>query len=352
METKYLDDFKNELDICIRCGYCFEKCPVFNVLGWETDTPRAKAILSYGLLNGEVEPSQYIADKYFQCTFCRDCVQACSAKVPLIDIFTAARADMIKAGYAYDAHKYMVDSIKKTGNIFADEELKAPVTDGTTTVYLGCQYLGRGNLAKTYLNILRKLGIEPRVKDEICCGNIMKTLGFLDEFEEYKKSFIEKFPEEEIITLCPTCAVTLKEDYGKNVKFILDVIAEKLPEIDLGGKVTYHDPCDLSRELTMMDEPREILEKLGIELTEMPRNRNNSSCCGGGGGILSSDTELSGKIAEGRVREAVATGADTLLTSCPTCEKTLKEAATALRKEGEDTISVRNIAQLVWKAIK
>jgi len=352
METKYLDNWKKELDICIRCGYCFEKCPVFKVLGWESDTARGKAILAYGLLNGEIVPSQTLADKFFQCTFCKDCVETCSANVPIGEVFTAARADMIAAGYAHDAHNYMVESVQKTGNIFNDPELKAPVSEGNITVYLGCQYLGRGNLTKTYLNILRKLGFEPRVKEEICCGNIMKTLGFLDEFEEQKKRFVEKFPEEDIVTLCPTCNITLKEDYGKNVKHILEVIADKIPEANLETKVTYHDPCDMSRELNIMDQPRAILEKIGVEIIEMPRNRKNSSCCGGGGGILSSDAELSGRIAEGRIREAAATGADTLVTSCPTCEKTLKEAAMNLKKAGEDTVSVRNICQLISKAIK
>jgi len=352
LETKYLNVWKNELDICIRCGYCFEKCPVFGVLNWESDTPRGKAILAYGLLSGEIEPSQELADKFFQCTFCRECLGSCSADVKLIDLFSAARADMITAGFAHDAHKYMVESVKKTGNIFNDSELKAPVSEGETTVYLGCQYLGRGNLTKTYLNILEKLGIKPRVKEEICCGFPFMALGFRDEFEEHRKKFLEMFPEEDIIALCPTCAAFLEEEYGKKVRHVMEVIAERVPEAKLGGKVTYHDPCDFSRELGLIDEPREILEKIGVEVVEMPRNKKDSSCCGGGGGILMSDAELSGRIADGRIREAVATGAEMLVTPCPTCEKVLKEASMALNKEGENNIPVRNICQLIWKAIK
>ncbi len=347
-----LNKWISDLNTCIRCGYCFEQCPVFKVTGWETDTARGKVILIYSILNGQLEPTQEIADKFFQCTFCRDCLERCSANVEVPEIINAARAEMIKAGFGHEAHEYMLESVRKTGNIFGDESLKAPVSQGQVTVFLGCQYLGRMNLAKSYLKILSELGIEPRVKEEICCGSIMKTLGFFDEFEEYKERFTEDFPEEEMIAICPTCMATLKEEYGKNVKHVLQVIADKIPEANLGGTVTYHDPCDMSRELDIMDEPRKILKKIGVELIEMPRNRKGSSCCGGGGGILSSDADLSASIAVGRVREAVATGADTLVTSCPTCEKVLKEAATALKKDGEESISVRNIAQLIWKAIK
>ena len=54
METKYLKQWENELNICIRCGYCFEGCPVFKELGWEIDGARGKLIVAYGLLTSEL----------------------------------------------------------------------------------------------------------------------------------------------------------------------------------------------------------------------------------------------------------------------------------------------------------
>jgi len=178
METKHLRNWEDEMNICIRCAYCFEGCPVFKELGWDTDSPRGKIILSYGLLTAEIEPSQKIADKIFQCTFCKDCVERCSSSVSVPDILEAARAELVEAGFATDTHKYIMNNVKETGNIYGDTEVMVPESDGNTPVFLGCQYLSRPNKTKKYLKILSKLGIKPKVQEETCCGFPMKALGF------------------------------------------------------------------------------------------------------------------------------------------------------------------------------
>ncbi|ACN16158.1 putative fusion protein GlcF/heterodisulfide reductase HdrA [Desulforapulum autotrophicum HRM2] len=92
-ETKNLDKWKSNLDSCIRCGYCYEHCPIFKHTRWESDAPRAKLIMLYGLLAGKLEPSAYIADKIASCFYCGRCVAACSSGVPLTEIFTDAKRD-------------------------------------------------------------------------------------------------------------------------------------------------------------------------------------------------------------------------------------------------------------------
>ncbi|MFK5954336.1 MAG: hydrogenase iron-sulfur subunit [Desulfobacterium sp.] len=89
----HLEKWKNDLDSCIRCGYCYEHCPVFKYDRWESDAPRAKMIMIFGLLSGQLEPSTYIADKIASCFNCGRCVAACSSGVPLLDIFTDAKRD-------------------------------------------------------------------------------------------------------------------------------------------------------------------------------------------------------------------------------------------------------------------
>jgi coenzyme F420-reducing hydrogenase delta subunit/heterodisulfide reductase subunit C len=91
--------WEQELNKCIRCGYCYELCPLFKSYKWESDTPRGKLLLIYGMITGEVKPSQEIVDKIFQCFYCKNCSDNCSAGVPVTDILTDARADLIEQGF-------------------------------------------------------------------------------------------------------------------------------------------------------------------------------------------------------------------------------------------------------------
>ncbi|MBI5525624.1 MAG: hydrogenase iron-sulfur subunit [Deltaproteobacteria bacterium] len=95
-----LRSFKNALDCCIRCGYCFEHCPIFKATRWETDSPRGKLVLLYGLLNGELRPGAYAAEKLFECFQCGHCEKACSSGVPVLKVFEAAKSDLFDAGFA------------------------------------------------------------------------------------------------------------------------------------------------------------------------------------------------------------------------------------------------------------
>jgi coenzyme F420-reducing hydrogenase delta subunit/formate hydrogenlyase subunit 6/NADH:ubiquinone oxidoreductase subunit I len=91
--------WEGELNKCIRCGYCYELCPLFKTNNWESDTPRGKLLLIYGMISGEIEPTQEIVDKIFQCFYCKNCSDNCSAGVPVTEILSDARADLIEQGF-------------------------------------------------------------------------------------------------------------------------------------------------------------------------------------------------------------------------------------------------------------
>jgi coenzyme F420-reducing hydrogenase delta subunit/heterodisulfide reductase subunit C len=105
METKeavrftHLKKWESTLAACIRCGYCFEHCPLFKYTGWESDAPRAKIITAFGLLTGELEPTEHAADKIFNCFYCKRCEAACSSGVTLTEIFTDAKKDLMELGF-------------------------------------------------------------------------------------------------------------------------------------------------------------------------------------------------------------------------------------------------------------
>jgi len=352
VQKKYLKDWEKELNICIRCAYCFEGCPIFKDLGWEVDAARGKLVLAYGLLTGELEPSEYVAEKIYQCTYCKDCVERCSANVSVPDIMTAARADLKDAGFTYAAHGELLDLVKKSGNIFG-HTLKAPAEKGEVPVLLGCRLLERRDDAERYLEILKRLGIKPTVvEDEICCGMPFAVLGDKQGLAEHKKWFKERFPHERFICLCTTCVFFISKSYPElEPVYVIDEIYKRLPDAEvrkLAVKTTYHDPCNVCRGMRMVDEPRDIMSRMGVELVEFPTNRMEAECCGGGGGLLATDKALSSRLAEKRIRQAGGLDVKNLVTLCPTCELNLRNAAVSA---GVD-IKVGNLLDLIWEAVR
>lgn len=99
MQAKRFKKWEKELNICIRCGYCYEHCHLFKLSKWEADSPRGKLLLLYGLIAGEIELSPAIAEKIFQCFYCGRCEESCSANVPVRDIFTDAKTELLEAGF-------------------------------------------------------------------------------------------------------------------------------------------------------------------------------------------------------------------------------------------------------------
>ncbi len=95
----HLEKWQHTLASCIRCGYCFEHCPLMKHTGWESDAPRAKIITAFGLLNGAIQPTDYIAHRMFSCFYCKRCEAACSSGVELTQIFDDVQRDLLEIGF-------------------------------------------------------------------------------------------------------------------------------------------------------------------------------------------------------------------------------------------------------------
>jgi Fe-S oxidoreductase len=144
-------------------------------------------------------------------------------------------------------------------------------------------------------------------------------------------------------------------DTGVEIQHVTQYLADKLDKGELkfknvgkGIKATYHDPCHLGRHCGIYEEPRKLIEALGYELAEMPRNRGSAWCCGAGGGVKSGYPEWALWTATERIKEAVETGAKVLLTSCPFCEMNLRDA---IKDIGAD-IEVVDLNEPVLRALR
>jgi Fe-S oxidoreductase len=102
-------------------------------------------------------------------------------------------------------------------------------------------------------------------------------------------------------------------------RFLADVLKKsKVKRVKLPS-VTYQDPCHLGRYAKEYSAPRKVMASLGLEVKEMWRSRENGLCCGAGGGVLSTNPPLATTYASHRWHEARATGAQVMVTACPSC---------------------------------
>ena len=104
--------------------------------------------------------------------------------------------------------------------------------------------------------------------------------------------------------------------------------AGNTPTVGAPLKVTYHDACFLGRHNRVYEPPRELVGSLpNVELVEMPRNRDRAMCCGAGGAHAWFEETRGTRIADARIVEAAATGADVVATACPFCSQMLGSAS-------------------------
>ncbi len=99
--------------------------------------------------------------------------------------------------------------------------------------------------------------------------------------------------------------------------------AEKIPE-----RVTYHDPCNITRSGRIVEQPRELLKAICADYVEMTPNRTENYCCGGGGGTVSIDeirTFRTGPLGKRKADQIRDTGAQIVVSPCANCKKQLKE---------------------------
>ena len=165
-----------------------------------------------------------------------------------------------------------------------------------------------------------------------------------------------------VLVNCPGCYRVWGEEYrriidgehGFNVMHTSQLLAGAIKEgkISLNEKraaVTYHDPCDLGRNAGVYDEPRYVIENIpGINFVELEDNRTYSMCCGAGGDLLAVNLKLSQEVAKKRTEQAIETGADILITACPSCIKMLGFGIREL--DGE--VDIMDLCQLVYQAME
>lgn len=166
-----------------------------------------------------------------------------------------------------------------------------------------------------------------------------------------------------IITACPHCFNTLKNEYPQlggdyevvhHSVFIDELLRDEKLQLPVGfdkRKLTYHDPCYVGRYNDVYDEPRRVLKVLNSNgVTEMQRNRNKSFCCGGGGGRVWMEEKVGKRVNQTRVNEALETNAEVLAAACPFCITMFEDGVKGV--EAEDKMKIEDISEIIAQAIE
>jgi Fe-S oxidoreductase len=382
-ETLYTTLEKESL-ICARCGYCRTDCPVYQVIGWESASPRGKVSLSREIFAHKQRrdiPEEFVR-RISQCTLCGACTVACSTTIDLRRLCLDLRQRLAESGQepkAYDklrdtlgAHKNITDFSNNDRLDWAqdldDPESVEPRSGAEVGYFVGCVSSFFPQAAEVPLaiaEILTKAECDFTTMggEEWCCGFPLLGAGFVDDAQKFIRHNVEKIKEMNIHTLiasCPSCYHVWKHDstqalkgYDLKIKHTTEYLGqlineEKIQLNELDEVITYHDPCDLGRNSGIYDAPREIINSIpGVKFVEMAHNKEYALCCGGGGNLQSVDPENAAKIADLRVEEIQATGATIVVSACQQCEQML----TAAIRKANLPIRVLDIGQLILEAL-
>ena len=242
----------------------------------------------------------------------------------------------------------------------------------STCFYVGCTFAYDARLQevpRSAAKIFRaaRYGFAVLGKDEVCCSEFIRGVGedgLFTELAEQNVGAFDRYAITEIVTPCPHGFHTFGVEYRRlapsmkprtvlHTSQVLErLIASRALTLAAGGArtVTYHDPCFLGRRNGVYDAPRNVLRSIpGVRLVEMPRSRERSLCCGGGGGRMWVEAGEGEKIAEVRIREAAATGAETVVTACPFCFSNLDDAVKTAGFEGR--LVVKDLTELVAESL-
>lgn len=362
-----LEKARNILGLCIGCRKCNEVCAAkIDIEGMILDLrekmakiPGQKIMMGTVMRNRKLFHGMlraaYLAQKPFQ---------GKGGRIRHLPGFLGLEAD--KRSLPPIAEKPFRDLVNEKKKVDSSKDKKEKVL-----FFSGClaDFVFPGMCADA-MESLEKLGYSVSFpQKQLCCGIPARYSGETEVATDLARLNIDALLEEPadfIVTICPTCTVSLRRDFaellandpeyhGKAVELGAKVLnyselaARKLPVIepreDTAETVTYHDSCHLKRGCGVSSEPRELLERVGLELREMA---DCDKCCGFGGSYTFKHAEISVEILKNKIDNIVASGAGAVAVDCPGCKMQIEGGLDA----EASGVKVEHTATFVNRAVK
>ena len=393
-------------DACTNCGRCQDRCPAY--LSGKPLSPRklTQDIKAHWLKTARIPrpvpnddssvaggadvPSligDYVKEEeIWACTTCAACMETCPVYVEHVPKVIDMRrnlvlmqskmpetAQLMLRNMDSRGHPWAgVQSLRLRGDWTVGQDVKVLGEGDTADVlfFVGCTgALVDRNVAATIslVKVLKTAGINFAVfgESEMCCGDPARRAGYEISFQTLAEQNIAALKSrgvKEIITSCPHCYNTLKNEYpqyGGDFKVVhyTELIADSVRQgklrltQELDSILTYHDPCYLGRYNKIYSAPREVLRTIPhATVREMDRSGSQSFCCGGGGAHMWIEENVGRKINEVRIEDVLKTGAGTVVAACPYCLQMLEEGIE--RKELKESLKAKDLSELVEASLK
>jgi Fe-S oxidoreductase len=390
------------LDACTKCGRCHVACPA-TAAGYPL-SPRDLVLDLREVAEGSlgIRASLGVSPLYkkeapllgnairpetvWSCTQCMACVQVCPVGIEHVPIINQLRRRLVEEGEMDATLQATFETINTTGNSFGEprrkrgrwsRELPFEIKDIRQQPADLLWYVGdfasfdprNQRVNRALAQVLKEGGADFGILQEAektagCDVRRAGEEGLWTSLAEQNIATISACDFNRIFSSDPHTFHTLKNEYpelgGKwNVLHHSELLLELVeagrlrPRKKLGYRATYHDPCMLGRYNGVYEAPRRLLDAVGIELVEMPRNRANSFCCGAGGGrIWMKELRPEGvkRPSEQRIDEAVALGGiDYFVVACPKDVTMYEDAIKTSGHQGE--IKLREISELILEAL-
>jgi len=376
---------------CIQCNRCQEVCPAH-----AAGTPLSPAALEINkryLLNhrrADAPAPKLLdlvasADAAWSCTTCSACIEVCPVgNEPMLDLIEMRRRLVFDGDVPGDLAP-VLKNLGEQGNSFGESARKRPrwakdlpfkIPDARKEKVEYLWFVGdfasydpqAQEISRTVARLLHAADVSFGIahEGERSAGNDIRRAGEEGLFEtlaQHNQELLAKCQFDKILTTDPHTFNALKNEYPAfGAKYEVIHYSTLLAELiqsgklslakKLGGRVTYHDPCYLGRYNGGFDAPRDVIRACGVELVEMPRNRECSYCCGAGGGRIwmKDHADVTERPSVNRIKEALTLGAiDTFAVACPKDLTMYRDAVKSSGNEGK--IVVRDIAELVSDAL-
>ena len=324
---------------CKLCGECLSKCPEMS-LPLEI-ARREKEKINRGKLSDRVSVA---------CTSCFDCDDFCPNDAAPCETIMGYWWREYKEHGLLERSRYFMPLQKLNFRSYvlerlpADEKQLVAKWDDKSPceefIYPGCNVITAPYLTRT--SLLPPIPVRGGL--DWCCSETFFRMGYYDLAAAQGKRMQARFAEmgaREILMMCTAgtfffskmlpqrLGIKFDASFKPLVRYLWEQLESGRIKVvnKLKLRATVQDSCYskfLEPDYLML--PRKILERIGVEVVEMPRSKENMVCCGIGAGFSMRSNYNTARMTVStlkRLNEASKTRADVLCVYCAGCMQML-----------------------------